>query len=167
MLKPPFRIVAECYADTLMVSSILNSLKVEHAFGIPEVAKVMAKAKKEEHIIGVVDNDKEKRIPPYLLNFRTKYINNRVILKDNLPANQFLLVLDKAVESFILWNVEQVNLDISQYGFPLVPKLLGRRLKYEYIDTDADFQLVLAELKNRQAPGFITLENILNDFLTP
>jgi hypothetical protein len=166
MLKSPFRVIAECYADTLMVSSILNSLKVEHAFGIPEVAKVM-KASAEECIIGIVDNDKEKRIPPYLLSFKTQYVDNRVIVKHNPSTNQSLLVIDKAIESFILWNAEQVGLDISQYGFPLVPKLLGRRLKYEYIDTDSDFQLVLSELKNRQAPGFITLENILNDFLTP
>ncbi|GAA4398817.1 hypothetical protein GCM10023187_09820 [Nibrella viscosa] len=149
-----------------MMSFLLNSLSVEHAFGIPEVAKLLSNAPSGEVIIGVVDNDKEKRVPIYLTQFTIQSSTNRVLVKQKPGSNQYLIVIDKALESFLLWNAEQVNLDVTSFGFPDSPKLLGRRLKYALIDHDRAYIDLLAALRNRQAPGLITLERILNDFIT-
>ena len=162
----PVRIVAECYADTLLISFLLNTLTVQHAFGISEVAKLMENAVSDEPIIGVVDNDKEKRVPLYLRDFEPIENSNRIIYKRKPNTNQTLIVLDKAVESFLLWNAEQVGFDVATLGFSTVPKLLGRRLKYDQLDADSDYIALLNALYTRQAPGFLTLEQILNDLIT-
>lgn len=163
----PVRIVAECYADTLLISYLLNTLEVQHAFGISEVAKLMQNASLDECIIGIVDNDQEKRVPLYLREFDIIESANRILHKKKVGTNQTLIVLDKAVESFLLWNAEQVQFDVTTLGFPTVPKLFGRRhLKYEHLDSDSDYTALLNILHTRQAPGFQTLERILNDLIT-
>ncbi|WP_421827337.1 hypothetical protein [Larkinella sp.] len=80
---------------------------------------------------------------------------------------EYVIIIDKAIESFLIWNAEQVNLNLALYDFPIKPKLLGEKLKTPSIQTDPNYLQLLTDLHTRQAPGFITLENLLNDFLTP
>lgn len=81
-------------------------------------------------------------------------------------SNQYLLIIDKAIETFLLWNALQVNLIITDYGFNTDVKQLGARLKSRAIETDPNYLRLLSDLHAQQAPGFITLERILNDLIT-
>ncbi len=165
---PSLQILPECYADTALVLLFIpDRLRVVHIFGIPNVAKEMQQALGQEDAgvrIGVVDND--KRVPPYLQTFNTVFEQNKVLLKQNGLTNQYLIVIDKAIESFLLWNAQQVSLDVAKYGFVNDIKALGKALKTSAIGSNTDYLRLLTDLYDRQAPGFITIERILNDITT-
>jgi hypothetical protein len=164
---PNLQVLPECYADTALVSLFIHDrLSVVHIFGIPNVAKEMHEAAGRENAgvcIGLVDND--KRVPPYLLTFETVSEQNKVFLKRKGMTNQYLLVIDKAIESFLLWNAEQVGLNVVDYGFINDIKGFGKALKTSAISSDSNYLRLLTDLHARQAPGFLTLERILHDIV--
>jgi len=156
---------SECYADTALVGLLAKQNQtVEHVAGINEVAKALIHvAANEGKAIGIVDNDKQK--PLYFDTFEVVVDEHRVCLRRNLTSNQFLVVIDKAIESFLLWNAVQVGIEIATYGFNEDVKVIRRRLKTFTIETDPNYLQLLADLYARQAPGFLTLERILNDLI--
>lgn len=93
-------------------------------------------------------------------------MENKVILKRREQTEQYIVVIDKAIESFLLWNVEQVGVNIADYGFSQDIKRFGKVLKTSAIGTNPNYLQLLTDLYARQAPGFLTLERILNDFIT-
>lgn len=164
---PSLQILPECYADTALVSLFVpDRLTVVHIFGIPNVAKEMQEAAGRENAgirIGLVDND--KRVPPYLLTFETVLEQNKVFLKRKGMTDQYLIVIDKAIESFLLWNAERVKLNVTDYGFINDVKLFGKALKTSAIGGNLRYLQLLSDLHARQAPGFLTLEHILHDVI--
>lgn len=162
---PNLQILPECYADTALVYQfIADRQAVVHISGITNVAKEMQEAaeRNDDSIrIGFVDND--KRVPPYLLTFKTIFEQNKVVLKHNEQTKQHVLVVDKAIESFLLWNAAQVELDVVDYGFVNDVKAFGKALKTSAIGSSSNYLQLLTDLHARQAPGFLTLERILND----
>ena len=165
---PSLQILPECYADTaLILRFIPDRLAVVHIFGIPNVAKEMQEAAGRETAglrIGLVDND--KRVPPYLLTFEIISEENKVLLKRKGMTDQYLIVIDKAIESFLLWNAQQIGLDVANYGFASDIKLFGKALKTSAIGSNDRYLQLLTDLHARRAPGFLTLERILHDVIT-
>ena len=165
---PNLQILPECYADTALISLFVpDRLTVVHIFGIPNVAKEMQEAAGRENAgvrIGLVDND--KRVPPYLLTFETISEQHKVFLKRKGLTDQYLIVIDKAIESFLLWNAQKTGLNVADYGFVNDIKLFGKALKTSAIGSNLRYLQLLADLHTRQAPGFLTLERILHD-ITP
>lgn len=164
---PNLQILPECYADTaLILLFVPDRLSVVHIFGIPNVAKEMQEAAGRENTgirIGLVDND--KRVPPYLLTFETVSERNKVFLKRKGMTDQYLIVIDKAIESFLLWNAQQTDLNVADYGFVNDVKLFGKALKTSAIGSNDRYTQLLTDLHTRQAPGFLTLERILHDLI--
>ncbi|MFD2570209.1 hypothetical protein ACFSUS_06155 [Spirosoma soli] len=164
---PSLQILPECFADTALIQLfVANHSLVVHIFGIPNVAKEMQEAATRENAglrIGCVDND--KRVPPYLLTFNTVLEQNKVLLKQKSDSNKYLIVIDKAIESFLLWNARQISIDVSVYGFTDDIKLFGKALKTSSIGANSNYLQLLTDLRERQAPGFLTLERILNDLI--
>ncbi len=164
---PNLQILPECFADTALVLLFVPARQiVVHIFGITNVAKEMQQAAERENAgirIGLVDND--KRVPPYLHAFDTVSVQDKVILKRNGQTEQYLVVIDKAIESFLLWNAEQAGINVADYGFSHDVKVFGKALKTSAIGVNANYLQLLADLHTRQAPGFQTLERILNGFI--
>ncbi|ADB37523.1 hypothetical protein [Spirosoma linguale] len=160
------RLYPECHADTTLITYLVSdSQLIEHAAGINEVSKSLQTVKSDDTIlIGIVDNDKHK--PRYLREFETIEERDKVCFMHKPGSNQYLLIIDKAIETFLLWNALQVNLIITDYGFNTDVKQLGARLKSRAIETDPNYLRLLSDLHAQQAPGFITLERILNDLIT-
>ena len=165
---PNLQILPECYADTALVLLFVSDpLTVVHIFGIPNVAKEMQEAAGRGNVgirIGLVDND--KRVPPYLLTFEIVQEQNKVFLKRKGMTDQYLIVIDKAIESFLLWNARQIDLNVADYGFVDDIRLFGKVLKTSAIGNNPNYLRLLADLHTRQAPGFLTLDRILNEFIT-
>lgn len=164
---PKIRLIPECYADTALVKIIANNHEpVDHVFGIPNVAKEMALGLVNQPdfvLIGFVDND--KRVPTYFDDFDIITVENKVVFKKKRYIEHYLLVIDKAIETFLIWNAQQVSIDLEKYGFTPNLKRLCQLMKRTTIGSDPNYLQLLADLHTRQAPGFITLERILNDFL--
>ncbi len=159
------RLYPECHADTALIAFLFKDKQlIEHAAGINEVSKSLETVKSDAvTLLGIIDNDKHK--PRYLRHFEPVEEINKLCFCRKPESNQYLII-DKAVETFLLWNALQVNIILSDYGFPLEVKLLGARLKRQDIETDADYLRLLRDLRDRQAPGFITLQRILHE-ITP
>lgn len=164
---PNLQILPECYADTALISLFVpNRQTVVHISGITNVAKEMQEAASRKNAgiwIGLVDND--KRVPPYLIAFETVSEQNKVFLKRKGVTDQYLIVIDKAIESFLLWNAGQVDLNVTSYGFVNDVKLFGKALKTSAIGSNDRYLQFLTDLYTRQAPGFLTLECILHGII--
>ncbi len=156
----------ECHADTALVRFLVKDENLLiHSAGT-EVAKDMQIGiQSADIVVGIIDNDKVK--PRYFDLFVKLNEQNKTCFMHKPDSAEYVIIIDKAIESFLIWNAEQINLNLALYGFPIKPKLLGEKLKTPSIQTDPNYLQLLTDLHNRQAPGFITFENILNDFLTP
>lgn len=160
------RLYPECHADTALITYFVHDIQlIEHSAGINEVSKSLEQVHSDATILlGIVDNDKHK--PRYLREFEVLEETNKVCFLKKPESNQYLIIIDKAIETFLLWNAVQVNIQIADYGFNPDVKQLGAKLKSRAIETDPNYLQLLADLHARQAPGFLTLERILNDLIT-
>jgi hypothetical protein len=160
------RLYPECHADTALITFLFGDNRlIEHAAGINEVSKSLETVKSDAvTLLGIVDSDKHK--PRYLHHFEPLEEINKLYFCHKPESNQYLIIIDRAIETFLLWNALQVNLTLSDYGFPIEVKPLGARLKRQDIESDANYLRLLNDLRDRQAPGFITLQRILHE-LTP
>ncbi|GAB3797099.1 hypothetical protein GCM10028819_15950 [Spirosoma humi] len=121
----------------------------------------------EYRLIGMVDNDPDldTRCKGFFKTFELVTQEHKVIFRRNLVRQQYLIVIDKAIESFLLWNAEQIGLQMNDYGFGATIKQLKDQTKSPTIETDPNYLRLLSDLHTRQAPGFLTLERILNEFI--
>lgn len=169
MLPIKLRILPECYADTTLVRFFVPDVVLSiHQEGCPEVAKTMLKGQSVDFkLIGVVDNDKKLNIhcKGYFKKFNLVSQHNKIIHRrfTECAIPQELIILDKAVETFLLWNAKEIGVDIGNYGFTSNPKQFGFFLKQVNIDSNREYKRLLDDLSN--SPGFITLREILNEFI--
>lgn len=162
------RIIPECYADTTVLQFFVKDPNpVDHEQGIHSVARAMREADGFNAIVvGIIDSDK-KNVPTYFDKFETVGEYQYVALKRHPIAEQYLIIIKpKAIEQFLLNNAAEVSIQIEDYGFPSDLIKLRKLTKKEAIKSSTDFQRLLTDLHARQAPGFLTLERILNDFIT-
>jgi hypothetical protein len=164
------RLLPECHADTALIRFLVPDKTLSiHCEGCPEVGNIMRSPQGNlYHFLGIVDNDRDlnKRCKGYFAAFEPVQAEHRLFVRCHPTNEQTLVILDKAIETFILWNAEQVNLDLRQYGFDLLPKRLGDQFKSPTIETDPNYLRLLTDLYIRQAPGLMTLQRILHDFAT-
>lgn len=160
------RYYPECHADTAMITFLVGSNQfVEHSAGINEVSKALETVRSDAvTLLGVIDNDKHK--PRYLRLFETIEEKDRLCFKAIPNSNQFLIVIDKAIESFLIWNANAVGVDLADYGFSAEVKQLGARLKRQDVETDPNYLRLLTDLHVQQAPGFITLQRLLHELVS-
>lgn len=166
----PVLFLPECHADTTLIRFLFpDPLLVIHESGCPEVARTMMSPRASDYLlIGIVDNDKKLGIhhKGFFRGFEVIGEQDKLSVRKHPNTNQYIIVVDKAIESFLIWNAEQVGLDLSAYSFASTVKLLGNQLKLPTIETDPNYLSLLTDLHARQAPGFLTLERILNDIIT-
>ena len=166
----PTLFLPECHADTALIRFLFPDSRLSfHEQGCTEVAKTMMSPKAGEYnLIGIVDNDNDldKRCKGFFSAFEFVEQENKLFLRKHPVTNQHLIIVDKAIESFLLWNAEYVGTDVSKYGFYNNVKQLRNQTKTPTIETDLNYHQLLTDLHTRQAPGFLTLERLLNDLTT-
>ena len=161
---PEFRFVPECHADTTLIRFLTNNNPyIIHASGYSDVGVIMGKSPVSSLLVGFVDDD--KRIPPYFDDFEILNAGDKVIFKKKAGVERYLIVIQKAIESFLIWNAEQVEVELGNYGFPRDIKQLGNKLKSLQIERDEDFQNLLAALNTKNAPGFVRIRTLLDDLI--
>lgn len=142
--------------------------------GCTEVANAMLSSQYSKYtLIGIVDNDDDlnERCKDsfnrkgFFSNFELVRQENKLFLKRNPDTNQHIIIVDKAIESFLLWNAAEKKIDIGQYGFNDNVRKLKSQTKPPTIETDPEYHRLLTDLYTLKAPGFLTLERILHDFL--
>ena len=163
---PDLRLIPECHADTTLIRFLTNNdPRIIHASGYSEVGTTMrSNVAVNTVLIGFVDDD--KRVPPYFDDFEIIDVpQDKVVFKKKAEMERYLIIIQKAIESFLIWNAEQVGIDLTDFGFPKDIKSLGNRLKSIQIEGDEGFQMLLSALDNNKAPGFVRIRAILDQLI--
>ncbi len=163
------RLLPECHADTALIRFLFpDPILSIHCEGCTEVATIMLSASSASYrFIGIVDNDKRLNMhcKGFFSQFESVQEHDKISVRRHPEREQVVLILDKAIETFLLWNAQQVDIDMVQYGFSQEPKRLGNQFKTPTIETDPNYLRLLTDLYAHQAPGIITLKNLLNEFI--
>jgi len=110
-----FYIFPECYVDTTVVSRLLDS-KVNHQFGCFQVSSKMEMTCKDQFAIGIIDHDKVT--PKYLEQFDEWGKSRNITLMRHRQRCHYLIVIDKAMETFLLDCAKEANLSMKDYNLP-------------------------------------------------
>lgn len=148
-------LIPECYADTALVRSLFSAEydTINHADGISRVAYILKKNENKENIsIGFIDNDK-KNVPTYFLDFEIKEELDNVIFKKHKSDNIYIFVFKKAIETFLLSELNSIDKKASDFGFDNEIKKFSKRLKKTNVDENEDFQGLISLLKSDQTAG--------------
>jgi hypothetical protein len=163
---PRIRLLPECHADTTLVAFLVGKQDLHrHTLGSEVVGDMKAAAKDFEVVAGIVDTD--ATTPRYFDLFKLLNEENKIRFLHRPESGEYLIMNTfRGAEDFILWNAQQVGIDLADYGFANTVKGLIPRLKKLTIETDPDYLRLLTDLHARQAPGILTLERLLNDLIT-
>jgi hypothetical protein len=162
------RLIPECYADTALAAFLAGPIvAVDHALTISQVASEMKKVSQNIKIqdftlIGLVDNDKQKL--PYFNDFQEIDRGQRVSFRHKSNTSQYLIVLEKAIETFLLHNAAAVGLNMPDFNFSDNLKDFKHQLKRMNIGSNAHYLRLLTELQQKEAPDFIKITTFLSKF---
>ena len=170
MSNSSFRIIAECYADTALAQLMVsNKEQVDHANGSSQVASEMKKLANSPEIIlvGFIDNDKLKNMPRYFDDFTEYRRGQRVSFrqKEDFRVQHYLIVLERAIETFLLHNAAKAAVKVTDFGFSDVQSEFQKRLKTIQIENDIHFISLLKELQKQKAPDFVLIGQFLQEFI--
>ena len=112
-------IIPECYIDTNLVETLLQigtgkEHAVNHQKGCNNVACTMRK--NDGFAVGVVDTDKQQ--PPYWDEFLPIEESHHLSLKKHESRSQYVILINPALERFLLDCVKEAELDLQDYGLP-------------------------------------------------
>lgn len=158
MLEP--YIIAECFIDTAMVRFIRNGNYPIHAEGNTGVAKMMSD---KPHVfgVGVVDND--KRFAPYLKGFKEIKKGNGLSLRKHPTNNQYLIVVgEKDAEEWLQSQIHACGKTLTDFNFHNFYHFEQTTKKSE---KDSKVLSLLNALKQKPAPGFVTMNKWIEDIL--
>ncbi len=149
-----FRILPECYADTLLIE-VLGFDKPNHQLGIGQVKNALDRNFRNGKAVGIIDNDKKKPtdFAEFTLDIEVAGIQRR--FKAN--TRHTLLVIDPAFENWIFENAYAVDVDPSRYGFR-TRNQFRNICKSENASENQQLKQFLNTLKQKKAPGFIQLK---------
>jgi len=114
-------------------------------------------------LIGLIDNDKLRHMPRYFDDFKEFDRGEKVMFrqKEDVRCEHYLIILDRAIETFLLHNAAQVGLRVSEFGFSDDQKQFQKALKSQQIEDDPRYLSLLRTLLERQAPDFSKIASFL------
>ena len=147
MSKRRIEIIPECYVDTTLISILLGS-DVNHKKGCPSVAKEMQSGHSAGRFaVGIVDND--KRQLPYFEQFTLIAENAQLHLFRHPSCPQYLIKIGRkaeAIETFILSQVAEAGIDLTEYGLKADLESLKARTKNTTSAADPQLKTLFREL---------------------
>ena len=163
MEKKDFHIVPECYIDTNLAESLLDSHGVNHQKGCNAVAKKMMESNlKDQFSIGIIDND--KRQPSYIKEFvEIAHTNHISLLKHRERPHYFVRIIP-AMDGFILDCANELGVNLKDYGLPSTLKELTKVTKDVKAKNDTRFKDLFKSLNNsEELTKLRSALNYLND----
>lgn len=156
------RIISECYAETIVVEILCNQFEIscekQHSSGIQEVSKILSKnIASSQILIGWVDKDKCNN-PIYLSEFEIIISNSNFTFKKHKLYNQFLVVVNKGIETLILNGVKELELNIEDYNFSNHVKHLSKFTKKTSIANNVDYKRLINDFCTLKFSSFIELQ---------
>lgn len=137
-------IIPECYVDTNMVESLLNTEGVNHQKGCFMVASVMEGKYSDGFAVGVIDFD--KRRPLYLNDFVELASSEHLTLMKHKSRSHYVVYVKPAMDGFILSQVAIAGINIADYGLPSDLKSFTRITKTITTKVDSRFKNLFRDL---------------------
>jgi hypothetical protein len=151
--------VPECYVDTNLVESLLDSDGVNHQKGCNTVVNTMkGKLLNDSFAVGVIDSDKRK--PSYVNEFTEIAHTEHLSLLKHATKAHYLVIVSPAMDKFILDCAEEEDVDLSEYDLPSDLNAFKNQTKAVSTKNDVRFKRLFKKLKNNSE--ITVLRNVLN-----
>lgn len=151
-------IIPECYVDTSMVETLLETEGVNHQKGCFMVASVMDGKYSDGFAVGVIDFDKKR--PTYLNGFEELASSEHLTLMKHKSRSHYVVYVKPAMDGFILSQVAVAGIDLSEYELPSELKSFTRITKTITTKWDGRFKRLFHDL--RDCREMIILSQVLN-----
>ena len=156
-------IIPECYIDTAIVESLMNTDGVNHQKGCNNVARTMQTARhlKDSFAIGIIDKDKRK--PSYVQQFTQLGKTEHIELMRHREKNHFIIRIIPAMDAFIMDTAAKENISLDNYNLPTDMTDFKSVTKQTTSKDDVRFKKLFRDLKD--SDEFHLLKNILSYLL--
>ena len=150
--------VPECYVDTNLVESLLDSDGVNHQKGCNTVVNTMkGKILKDGFAVGVIDSDKRK--PSYVNEFTEIAHTEHLSLLKHTTKAHYLIMVSPAMDKFILDCAVEEGVDLTEFNLPSDLNAFKDQTKAVNSKNDVRFKRLFKKLKDN--PEIAILRNIL------
>lgn len=152
-------VVPECYVDTNLVESLLETDGVNHQKGCNTVVNTMkGKVLNDGFAVGIIDSD--KRHPSYIKEFteiaQTKHLS---LMKHNAKYH-YIIMIRPAMDKFILDCAKEQMVNVSDFDLPVELDAFRNQAKTVGSKNDERFKRLFKQLKNN--PEITILRLVLN-----
>ena len=152
-------ILPECHVDTNLVETIVPPTKsgYSHRNGCDNVVKAMLESKglKNGFALEIVDEDKKR------LKYSEEFelIADRTYLKllKHPLKDHYLIYIVPAVEKWIIYNADEVCINLSDFDLPHNYKELTKHTKVQTNSKNSKFRQLFKALIRAEAPGVMLL----------
>lgn len=151
-------IIPECYIDTALVESVLNTNGVNHQKGCYAVSGVMENKFGDSFAVGIVDFD--KRRPAYLNGFEQIASSTHLVLVKHKNKPHYVVFVKPAMDGFVLSCAEELGIGMEAFGLSSDLKAFTRETKTVTTQDDKRFKSLFLHL--RKANEIKILGNVLN-----
>jgi 23S rRNA A2030 N6-methylase RlmJ len=160
-------LIPECHAETEFAHAILyefNRFK-NHESGNARVSKVLQTSKLKAKVkIGFTDKDK-KNVPPHLNQFVLIDEISNISFKHFSGSNQYLFVINPAIDKFIWDEMHSLDLSPSEFELPNDFDTFKKVLKKESIENNNGYKRLVKKLKSHNSQGVTFILNKVNSIL--
>lgn len=111
-------VIPECYIDTNLIQILVPpNLRYNHQKGCDSVSKTMQSKYQGKVAVGIIDKDKRKI--KYLGEFEEiRNCDQNLFLLKHKTEEHFLILIQPAIESFMLKVAKEEGIVLSDYGLP-------------------------------------------------
>jgi len=156
------KILPECYGDTVLVESLGYKRPNHQTSGVGQVIRIMDEKFKNSIAVGVIDKDK-KMTAKYYQQFVEIEVENG-IAKMKHPDKKHFFITHAPLELFLINAANDVNIEITKYGFKDV-KTLMKITKKINIGQNQQFKNFLNTLNQKNTPSFATMKKWLEEIV--
>jgi hypothetical protein len=138
-------VLPECYVDTCMIETLVppNS-HYNHQKGSGTVAKKMKNFFGDRFALGIIDKDKKELY--YLKEFNLVISKYNLELYKHKKKHHYLILINPAIETFILSNAKAAGISISSFDLPETMDEFRKETKLVNSKKDPRFRKLFKEL---------------------
>lgn len=155
-MLPHNNLCPECFADTLL-AEMVGFWRPNHKNGIGEVFNEMRQNRwKSQVFLGIIDDDSRK--PGDFKFFEIQKSSDGLVhFRHKTNHNHHLIVVSPAFERWVFDNAEAKGIDPARFKFDSIKKF-GKAAKDKNVASNRDVKDFLNTLKQKNAPGLVTLK---------
>lgn len=150
----------ECYVDTNLMNVLLGRM-CNHQKGCATVFKTLDEKLSNQFAIAVIDQDKRK--PEATKQYVGIGKNDHLIVCKHQERPHYLIMINPAIEMFVLDAANELNVKLSDYGLPEDLDKLRDQTKTISAKADKRFESLFKSI--RKASNIKCLEELLQYLL--